>query len=185
MTACPVAAVRSYAKLVRTCGGVGAARRYWGASKEPCHAKLAMITLVLLATPGAGPWAGAEHGPDRPGSGAALTRPGSQVIARVRHGKTPRARADEHGRYLSGATAKFPSISGNLGYQMMRIDGGPDGDAYTEFQVISHWESLDAIRAYAGEDIRRSHDLPRDHGFLVDMEPCVRNHQLRISAVRP
>ena len=68
---------------------------------------------------------------------------------------------------------------------MMRIDGGPDGDTYTEFQVISYWESLDAIRAYAGEDIRRTHNLPRDPEFLVDMEPYVRNYELRVSAIRP
>ena len=73
--------------------------------------------------------------------------------------------------------AKFPSIPGNLGYQLMRIDGGPDGGGFTEFQVISYWESLDAIHAYAGEDIRRTRDLPREEEFLVDMEPQVRNYE--------
>jgi len=107
------------------------------------------------------------------------------AVARVWHGKTLRARADEYERYLSTAIAKFPDIPGNLGYQLMRIDGGPDGDAYSEFQVVSYWESLDAIRAYAGDDIRRTHDLPRDKEFLVGMEPYVRNYQLRVHALRP
>jgi len=144
-----------------------------------------MTALVLLAALAAGACTGAEHSRNQPGLGAAVAAGGSQVIARVWHGKTVRERADEYERYLSGAIAKFPSIAGNLGYQMMRIDGGPDGDAYTEFQVISYWESLDAIRAYAGQDVRRTHDLPRDVEFLVDKEPYVRNYQLRISAVRP
>jgi hypothetical protein len=52
-------------------------------------------------------------------------------------------------------------------------------------QVISYWESLDAIHAYAGEDIRRTRDLPRDKEFLVGMEPSVRNYELRVNAVRP
>jgi hypothetical protein len=56
---------------------------------------------------------------------------------------------------------------------------------YTEFQVISYWESLDAIRAYAGEDVRHTRDLPRDREFLVGMEPLVRNYQLRVKALRP
>jgi heme-degrading monooxygenase HmoA len=113
------------------------------------------------------------------------SRPGRPVIARAWHGKTPREKADEYERYLSGAIKKFPAIKGNLGYQLMRIDGGPDGQQYVEFQVISYWESLDSIKAYAGEDVRRTHDLPRDKEFLVGMEPYVRNYELRVNAIRP
>ena len=112
-------------------------------------------------------------------------RPGQAVIARVWHGKTTREKADEYEKYLAGAITKFPSIKGNLGYQMMRIDGGPDGKDYTEFQVVSYWESRDAIHAYAGADIQRTHDLPRDKEFLVGMEPYVRNYELRVNAIRP
>jgi heme-degrading monooxygenase HmoA len=115
----------------------------------------------------------------------AAAHPGNRVVARVWHGKTPREKADEYERYLAGAITKFPSIAGNLGYQLMRVDGGPDGPQYTEFQVISYWESADAIRAYAGQDIQRTHDLPRDREYLVDMEPHVRNYQLRVNALRP
>ncbi len=110
---------------------------------------------------------------------------GTALIARVWHGKTPREKADEYEKYLGAAVRKFPSIRGNLGYQLMRLDGGPEGDAYTEFQVVSYWESLDAIRAYAGDDVTRTHDLPRDHEFLVGMEPRVRNYAIRDSTVRP
>jgi hypothetical protein len=39
--------------------------------------------------------------------------------------------------------------------------------------------------AYAGADVRRPHDLPRDHASLVGMEPYVRNYALRVHAVRP
>jgi heme-degrading monooxygenase HmoA len=112
-------------------------------------------------------------------------RPGSPVIARAWHGKTPRAKADEYEQYLAGAIKKFPTIKGNLGYQLMRIDGGPDGEQLVEFQVISYWESLDSIKAYAGADIRRTRDLPRDKEYLVDMEPMVRNYELRVNAIRP
>jgi heme-degrading monooxygenase HmoA len=111
--------------------------------------------------------------------------PGKRVIARTWHGKTPREKADEYEQYLAGAIKKFPTIKGNLGYQMMRLEGGPDGEAFVEFQVISYWESLDSIKAYAGADIRRTRDLPRDKDFLVDMEPYVRNYELRVNAIRP
>lgn len=122
---------------------------------------------------------------EQPGLMSMSSRPGKTVIARCWHGRTLRAKADEYEKYISGAIQKFPSIPGNLGYQLMRIDGGPDGDQYVEFQVISYWESLDAIKGYAGADIRRTHDLPRDKEFLVNMEPFVRNYELRVNAIRP
>jgi heme-degrading monooxygenase HmoA len=116
---------------------------------------------------------------------AMASKPGQQVIARVWHGTTPRAKADEYEQYLAAAIQKFPTIKGNLGYQLMRVEGGPAGDEFVEFQVISYWESLDAIKAYAGQDVRRTHDLPRDKDFLVNMEPLVRNYVLRVNAIRP
>ena len=122
---------------------------------------------------------GPELGPpDRPGPTARVP-----AIVRVWHGKTTRAKADEYQRYLTGAAAGFRKVKGNMGYQVMRLDGGPDGDQYVEFQVASYWASLDAIKAYAGADVTRTHDLPRDKDFLVGQEPVVRNYRLLVSAV--
>ena len=149
------------------------------------RAKLAG-TLFTAAVVGLGlGFAIRGQGAEERGLMAMSSRPGKPVIARTWHGKTPREKADEYEKYLAGAITKFPSIRGNLGYQLMRIDGGPDGDQYTEFQVISYWESPEVIHAYAGEDIRRTHDLPRDKEFLVGMEPHVRNYELRVNALRP
>ena len=149
------------------------------------RAKLAG-TLFTVAVVGLGLGLDVKsQGAEERGLTAMSSRPGKPVIARAWHGKTPREKADDYEKYLAGAITKFPSIRGNLGYQLLRIDGGPDGDRYTEFQVISYWESLDAIHAYAGEDIRRTRDLPRDKEFLVGMEPYVRNYELRVNALRP
>jgi heme-degrading monooxygenase HmoA len=120
-----------------------------------------------------------------PGLAAAVARPGSTVIARAWHGKTPREKADEYERYLTAAVTKFRSIPGNLGYDVMRLDDGPGGAGVVEFQVISYWESLDAIKAYAGDDVRRTHSLPRDPEFLVDLEPWVRNYRLKVYDIAP
>jgi heme-degrading monooxygenase HmoA len=128
---------------------------------------------------------GLRAGAQAPGLMALSVRPDKPVIARCWHGKTPREKAGEYEAYLTAAIQKFPTIPGNLGYQMMRLDGGPDGAAYVEFQVISYWESLDAIHAYAGADISRTRDLPRDKEFLVNMEPFVRNYEVRVNAIRP
>lgn len=100
------------------------------------------------------------------------------LVARHWHGKVATARAAEYEAYLSGAIAKFPSIKGNRGYQMLRESGGE----VTHFSVISYWESRDAIHAYAGEDISKVHALPRDPEFLIDPEPNVHNYDLVIDA---
>ena len=42
----------------------------------------------------------------------------------------------------------------------------PDARA-AEFIVISYWRSLDEIKAYAGADIEKTHNLPRDSEFLL------------------
>jgi heme-degrading monooxygenase HmoA len=147
------------------------------------RAKLAAVFAVVVSLGVV--FAVETRGAEEHGLMAMASRPGHPVIARVWHGKTPREKADAYQTYLAGAITKFPSIRGNLGYQLMRIDGGPDGKDYTEFQVTSYWESLDAIHAYAGEDIQRTRDLPRDREFLVGMEPLVRNYELRVNAIRP
>jgi heme-degrading monooxygenase HmoA len=156
-------------------------------TEEADHMKAKLAgTLFTVAVVGFGlGFADGGQGAEERGLGAMSSRPGKPVIARTWHGKTPREKADEYEKYLAGAITKFPSIQGNLGYQLMRIDGGPDGEQYTEFQVTSYWESLEAIHAYAGADIRRTRDLPRDREFLVGMEPYVRNYELRVNAIRP
>jgi heme-degrading monooxygenase HmoA len=110
-------------------------------------------------------------GPSAAPSGAALC---GARIARHWHGKTPNAKADEYAAYLADAIKKFRTIKGNVGYQMMRETIGDE----THFAVISYWESRDAIKAYAGEDIRRTRAAPRDPEFLIDPEPTVMNYDV-------
>ncbi len=139
--------------------------------------------IAIAFAAGAGLWVHGASAADT-GGGATGSRVDAPAVARVWHGKTPRAKADEYERYLAAAIQKFPTIKGNRGYQLMRLDGGPDGEQYTEFQVISYWDSPESIKAYAGQDIRRTHDLPRDGEFLVDKEPFVHNYELRVNALR-
>ena len=49
------------------------------------------------------------------------------------------------------------------------------GDGTTEFMVVSYWPNRDAIHAYAGADIEKVHDLPRDKEFLIDPDRTVKN----------
>jgi len=100
-------------------------------------------------------------------------------IARQWRGKTTNAKADEYATYLADAIKKFRTIKGNLGYQMMRETIG----AETHFSVISYWESREAIKAYAGDDISRTRVAPRDPEFIIDPELTVKNYDLAVADI--
>jgi heme-degrading monooxygenase HmoA len=100
-----------------------------------------------------------------------------KVVARIWHGRTPTAKADEYYGYLKEAgITKIESIEGNLGAQVLRRTEGQ----VTEFTVISYWESLDAIRKYAGDDIEKTHNLPKDPQYLLELEPRVKHFEVML-----
>lgn len=53
----------------------------------------------------------------------------------------------------------------------------------THFTVISYWDALSSIAAYAGEDISKTRHLPRDAEFLIDPEPTVKNYALVVNDI--
>ncbi|WP_437963772.1 antibiotic biosynthesis monooxygenase family protein [Sorangium sp. So ce260] len=114
--------------------------------------------------------------PAGPATPAAAPASCAARIARVWHGRTPSDKAEAYTAYISSALPKFRAIPGNLGYQLMRETVG----AETHFTVISYWRSRDDIRAYAGDDIRKTRHLPRDAEFLIDPEQAVMNYDLAV-----
>ncbi len=109
----------------------------------------------------------------RADEGPALTT--APKIARVWHGRTPVARADEYRQYLFDAgVKKIARIPGNRGVQLMMRKATDEA----EFMVVSYWDSIDAIKGYAGATYEHVHDLPRDAEFLIDKETLVRHFEL-------
>ncbi len=116
-----------------------------------------------------------ESPPNQPVSQGKIATQKKAAIARVWHGRTSTAKAEEYYAYLKEAgIAKIQSIAGNLGVQILRRTSGD----VTEFTVTSYWESLDAIRAFAGDEIEKTHHLPRDPEFLLELEPTVKHHEV-------
>jgi heme-degrading monooxygenase HmoA len=100
------------------------------------------------------------------------------AVARMWHGRVPDARAAEYETYLRReGIAKLEAIPHNLGVDLFTRSR----DGVTEFIVISYWRSLDDIKAYAGADIEKTHNLPRDKEFLIELEPTVRHFTVKIS----
>jgi heme-degrading monooxygenase HmoA len=107
-------------------------------------------------------------------------------IGRMWHGRVPDSKAAEYYNYLNReGIDRIEKIPGNLGADVMTSAH----DGVTEFLVISYWSSLDEIKAYAGADVEKVHNLPRDPEFLIEPESKVRHFVIRRSdrhaAVRP
>jgi heme-degrading monooxygenase HmoA len=93
------------------------------------------------------------------------------VIARTWTGWTSAADADRYVDYLNETGVPgLAQTDGNRGVYVFRRS---DGDR-AEFVVLSLWESLDAIKEFAGEDIEKAVFYPHDDDFLVEREwTCV------------
>ncbi len=102
------------------------------------------------------------------------SKPGT-LIARVWHGVTPAARADEYGAYLDQTGVReCHATPGNRGvYVLRRIQNDR-----AEFTFVSLWESLDAIRRFAGEDYEKARYFPEDRDFLLELEPFVEHYDV-------
>jgi heme-degrading monooxygenase HmoA len=73
-----------------------------------------------------------------------------------------------------------------LGPAKPRIFDGPrhalkrrrdDGDR-TEFITYSLWDSLDAIRGFAGDDIEAAVYYPEDERFLIEQDDRVKHYEV-------
>jgi len=96
-------------------------------------------------------------------------------VARIWKGRTLTSKADEYQRYLDASgIAKIRSTPGNLGVSVLRRSEGDQ----TEFLVLSVWESVDAIKKFAGEDYRKAVILPRDREYLLEVEPNVLHYEI-------
>ena len=52
-----------------------------------------------------------------------------------------------------------------------------EGDV-THFITLTFWENLDAIRAFAGEDVEKAKYYPEDADFLLEYEPRVMHYEV-------
>ncbi len=74
------------------------------------------------------------------------------------------ADAEEYAAYIRDTGfAEYGRTPGNRGAWMLRRDEGGE----TVFLTVSMWESRDAIKAFAGDDIEAAVLYPEDEKFLV------------------
>ncbi|SRR5581483_2218822 len=97
------------------------------------------------------------------------------MIARMWRGVTPAEKADEYFEYLMETGLKdYRAVPGNQGVQVLRRTY----ESKTEFLLISFWDSYEAIRAFAGDDLERAVYYPKDTEFLLELEPNVTHYEV-------
>jgi heme-degrading monooxygenase HmoA len=97
------------------------------------------------------------------------------MIARIWHGITRLRDADRYLAFLQERA--IPDYRATLGNQAVYILRQLDGEV-AHFLIVTHWDSLDAVRAFAGDDIAKAKYYPEDHGFLLEFEPTVQHYEL-------
>jgi heme-degrading monooxygenase HmoA len=99
---------------------------------------------------------------------------------------TGRIRTADTAAYLDYVLATggddYARTPGNLGFQVLTRDLG---DGTTEFSTISWWASMDAVRAFAGDDPELAHYYPEDDRYLLDRPTHVEHHKVEAGQFPP
>jgi heme-degrading monooxygenase HmoA len=101
------------------------------------------------------------------------------MIARAWHGRVPASKSEAYYEYLlRTGLADYESTPGNRGVWVFRRTE----DGVTHFLLTSLWDSLDSIKAFAGDDYERARYYPEDDDFLLEREPFVTHYEVLESA---
>ncbi|HEU4527679.1 MAG TPA: antibiotic biosynthesis monooxygenase [Actinomycetota bacterium] len=97
------------------------------------------------------------------------------MIARVWFGRTKAEDYDAYLAYLEETgIATLKETPGNRGVMVWRRLEGDEA----EFGVISIWDSLENIQAFAGEDIEVARYFPEDERFLLELTPRLKHFEV-------
>jgi heme-degrading monooxygenase HmoA len=97
------------------------------------------------------------------------------MIARSWHGRVPESKGEAYYAYLlRTGLADYASAPGNRGVRVLRRTS----NGVTEYLLTTLWDSIDAIKAFAGEDYERARYYPEDHEYLLEREELVMHYEL-------
>ena len=97
------------------------------------------------------------------------------ITARIWRGAVRRQDGDAYAKYMekTGLT-EYRDTPGNLSATMLRRDL----EERTEFVMYTTWESMDAVKAFAGDDPERALFYPEDDRFLIERDLTVAHYEV-------
>ncbi|MFL6188065.1 MAG: antibiotic biosynthesis monooxygenase family protein [Actinomycetes bacterium] len=100
---------------------------------------------------------------------------GGTMIARIWKGAVRKQDGDAYARYMQGTgVAGYARSPGNRGVWMLRRDV----DDRTEFVMLTLWDSLEAVKAFAGDDHETAVFYPEDDRFLVERDLTAAHYEV-------
>ena len=97
------------------------------------------------------------------------------MIARIWKGAVRQQDGDAYARYMRDTgLAEYAGTPGNRGAWMLRRDL----DDRTEFVMFTLWDSLEAVRSFAGDDYETAVFYPEDDRFLVERDLTATHYQV-------
>jgi heme-degrading monooxygenase HmoA len=97
------------------------------------------------------------------------------MIARIWHGVVSSDKSDEYVEYLN--QTGVPDLRATPGNKEVKVHRRKEEDL-VHFLLISYWDSLDSIAAFAGSDIDKARYYPRDREYLLELEPGVLHYEV-------
>jgi heme-degrading monooxygenase HmoA len=89
------------------------------------------------------------------------------MIARIWRGAVRKADGDAYSEYMRRTgLAAYVETPGNRGAWMLRRDV----EDRTEFLMFTLWDSLEAVKAFAGDDYETAVFYPEDERFLIERD---------------
>ncbi|HJW63733.1 MAG TPA: antibiotic biosynthesis monooxygenase [Actinomycetes bacterium] len=97
------------------------------------------------------------------------------MIARIWKGAVRKRDGDAYARYMQGTgVAGYARSPGNRGVWMLRRNV----DDKTEFVMVTLWDSLEAVKAFAGDDHETAVFYPEDERFLVERDRTAAHYEV-------
>src|SRR5437588_2877860 len=97
------------------------------------------------------------------------------MIARIWKGAVRLADADAYAAYMhETGVAGYAKTPGNRGVWMLRRHRSDR----TEFVMFTLWDSIEAVKAFAGEDYETAVFYPEDDRFLVERDLAAEHYEV-------
>ena len=97
------------------------------------------------------------------------------MIVRTWHGRTKLADADAYEAFMVERAA--PDYGSIPGLQTLYFTRRDEGDV-AHFLLVTVWDSLESVKAFAGESPEKAKYYPEDDAYLLEKEAHSLNHRV-------